>query len=209
MTPGRWQVEQGIAARFLKELEAGMNDCEWPQMRGLYEQWSEHGHLHGAFRLRIVYPPPFPDRDTQPRVYLENPPSNWVNTLDGHVFQNWRLCLGLALDSDIDFTKLDSGIKFFETIDTFLRLERIFQQDLKRAEITGVAAVWPGPQRSHGLLGIYESMQEWGEPSRNDPCPCGSGKKYKACHWLEIQRNKESLQRQHEAKQRERHPMKV
>ncbi|MCA1791452.1 MAG: SEC-C domain-containing protein, partial [Thioalkalivibrio sp.] len=19
-------------------------------------------------------------------------------------------------------------------------------------------------------------------PSRNDPCPCGSGKKYKACH---------------------------
>jgi len=24
---------------------------------------------------------------------------------------------------------------------------------------------------------------------RNDPCPCGSGKKYKKCHWLEDQRN--------------------
>ncbi|MDO5706169.1 MAG: SEC-C metal-binding domain-containing protein, partial [Paracoccus sp. (in: a-proteobacteria)] len=22
----------------------------------------------------------------------------------------------------------------------------------------------------------------WGNPSRNDPCPCGSGKKFKHCH---------------------------
>jgi preprotein translocase subunit SecA len=22
----------------------------------------------------------------------------------------------------------------------------------------------------------------WGKVSRNDPCPCGSGKKYKHCH---------------------------
>jgi hypothetical protein len=22
------------------------------------------------------------------------------------------------------------------------------------------------------------------KPGRNDPCPCGSGKKYKHCHWL-------------------------
>ena len=24
--------------------------------------------------------------------------------------------------------------------------------------------------------------------TRNEPCPCGSGKKYKQCHWTEIQR---------------------
>jgi len=23
---------------------------------------------------------------------------------------------------------------------------------------------------------------EWGHVGRNDPCPCGSGKKFKACH---------------------------
>ncbi|MFV0302606.1 MAG: SEC-C metal-binding domain-containing protein, partial [Paracoccus sp. (in: a-proteobacteria)] len=22
----------------------------------------------------------------------------------------------------------------------------------------------------------------WGNPSRNDPCPCGSGRKFKHCH---------------------------
>lgn len=26
------------------------------------------------------------------------------------------------------------------------------------------------------------------ETGRNDPCPCGSGEKYKACHWVEDQR---------------------
>ena len=25
---------------------------------------------------------------------------------------------------------------------------------------------------------------------RNDPCPCGSGKKYKRCHWEEDQQNR-------------------
>ena len=26
-------------------------------------------------------------------------------------------------------------------------------------------------------------------PGRNDPCPCGSGKKFKDCHYLEVQKN--------------------
>ncbi len=32
-------------------------------------------------------------------------------------------------------------------------------------------------------LGLYENafMDDEPEPSRNDPCPCGSGKKYKRC----------------------------
>lgn len=203
VTPERWQIEQDVASRFLKDLEVGVNDHGWPQLRGLYEQLSEHGHLYGAFRLRIVYPPLFPSRNTQPRVTLENPPATWVNTLDGHVYPDWGLCLGVALDGDIDFTLADAGIRLFEVIDTFLRLERIFQQDLRRALITGIEAAWPGPQRSHGLLGMYESMQERGEPGRNQPCPCGSGDKYKNCHWSDIQNNKELLRRRYAAQQRE------
>ena len=27
-----------------------------------------------------------------------------------------------------------------------------------------------------------EDPATWGEPGRNDPCPCGSGKKFKHCH---------------------------
>ena len=28
-----------------------------------------------------------------------------------------------------------------------------------------------------------EPIQTEGKPKRNDPCPCGSGKKYKQCCW--------------------------
>ena len=27
-----------------------------------------------------------------------------------------------------------------------------------------------------------ETVRKEAEPGRNDPCPCGSGKKYKKCH---------------------------
>ena len=27
-----------------------------------------------------------------------------------------------------------------------------------------------------------QDPQSWGEVGRNEPCPCGSGKKYKHCH---------------------------
>lgn len=28
-------------------------------------------------------------------------------------------------------------------------------------------------------------LRRQGLSGRNDPCPCGSGRKYKHCHWLE------------------------
>ncbi|MDP1577457.1 MAG: SEC-C metal-binding domain-containing protein [Cypionkella sp.] len=33
------------------------------------------------------------------------------------------------------------------------------------------------------LAGFVESdPTTWGDPGRNDPCPCGSGQRFKACH---------------------------
>ncbi|MDG1769044.1 MAG: SEC-C metal-binding domain-containing protein, partial [Yoonia sp.] len=29
---------------------------------------------------------------------------------------------------------------------------------------------------------VEDDPTTWGTPSRNDPCPCGSGKKFKHCH---------------------------
>jgi len=33
----------------------------------------------------------------------------------------------------------------------------------------------------------------WDKVGRNDPCPCGSGKKFKNCHYLEIQRQRQTV----------------
>jgi preprotein translocase subunit SecA len=32
---------------------------------------------------------------------------------------------------------------------------------------------------------IAGDPNSWGKISRNDPCPCGSGKKYKHCHGID------------------------
>ena len=29
---------------------------------------------------------------------------------------------------------------------------------------------------------VEEDPATWGNPGRNEPCPCGSGKKFKHCH---------------------------
>lgn len=41
----------------------------------------------------------------------------------------------------------------------------------------------PPPDRGPG-----ESERRLAETGRNEPCPCGSGRKYKDCHWIEDQR---------------------
>ncbi|MEJ2023096.1 MAG: SEC-C metal-binding domain-containing protein, partial [Maritimibacter sp.] len=39
------------------------------------------------------------------------------------------------------------------------------------------------PPAGTPLAGFDENNPEsWGNPGRNDPCPCGSGKKFKHCH---------------------------
>jgi preprotein translocase subunit SecA len=46
-----------------------------------------------------------------------------------------------------------------------------------------VAAAAQGQARVPTLAGFDESdPATWGNPGRNDPCPCGSGEKFKHCH---------------------------
>ena len=44
------------------------------------------------------------------------------------------------------------------------------------------AATTPRPARVGGDDAIKQVKREEPKVGRNDPCPCGSGKKYKKCH---------------------------
>jgi preprotein translocase subunit SecA len=44
----------------------------------------------------------------------------------------------------------------------------------------GDIAVQMGPERDP------ERPSTWGKVGRNEPCPCGSGKKYKQCHGMVV-----------------------
>src|SRR5262249_33080522 len=94
---------------------------------------------------------------------------------------DWSLCLFVPGESGIDFGRHDSLNDLFAVAQTFLFKEYLYQQALAREAVTGERAVWPGEARSHGLAGIAEAVRAKGWVGRNEPCPCGSGKKFKAC----------------------------
>jgi preprotein translocase subunit SecA len=51
----------------------------------------------------------------------------------------------------------------------------------ERAEQIG-NVTYSAPDESGEPQTVAAGQQDWGLVGRNDPCPCGSGKKYKQCH---------------------------
>ncbi|MEM8576530.1 MAG: preprotein translocase subunit SecA [Pseudomonadota bacterium] len=63
--------------------------------------------------------------------------------------------------------------------------ERMEAQKAQQAELerAAMAASLPEPTEKAKAKGFDENdPTTWGNPGRNDPCPCGSGKKFKHCH---------------------------
>ncbi|WP_449240104.1 SEC-C metal-binding domain-containing protein [Candidatus Rhodobacter oscarellae] len=62
------------------------------------------------------------------------------------------------------------------------------QRALQQAQATATpnadaAAEGENPGFPNAIAGFNESdPTTWGNPGRNDLCPCGSGKKFKHCH---------------------------
>ncbi len=52
----------------------------------------------------------------------------------------------------------------------------------RRADPLGGLAAAPQPARTGGDDVIKTVRRDEPKVGRNDPCPCGSGKKYKKCH---------------------------
>jgi len=123
----------------------------------------------------------FPNRGQTPKAMLLSHRDRWQRGGDSHINSDWSLCLFVPGECGIDFRRADSMQMMFGVMHTFLFKERLYQQALARQAITGERAVWPGEARSHGLSGIAEVLREKGRIGRNEPCPCGSGKKFKAC----------------------------
>ena len=185
--PERWKQEQAIAATVLHDCENEIDDNRTAIIHGIFDVYSEHRHIYESVRLRIEYPASFPERNQPPSVYLESHRNHWKNTADSHIEKNWRLCLFVPSESGIDFFDSASLNYLFAIIQTFLFKQRIYQKRLDKSWLTGTLAKWPGEDRSHGEQGILEAIQAKGYPGRNDPCPCGSGKKYKQCHLQKFQ----------------------
>jgi len=178
----RWNIEQQVASTYMADVCVGIDQQQRAFLVGSVSLRSGHGHLRDTVRVRIVYPPRFPDRGRFPSVYLESHREQWKNISGSHIEADWRLCLFVPGESGIDFGHKDSLVHLLECLRTFLFKEVVYQRDLRMEAVTGKPPVWPGKARSHGVAGIKEMVTDQGGVGRNAPCPCGSGKKFKHCH---------------------------
>ena len=116
-----------------------------------------------------------------------------VPIIDLHIYpHNRACCLGLKYRDSQQLCVEDFLYEL--VIPFFYRLSYTdkFGIDRARTELWG--------EYSHGNKGQMEHFLEImnivrHNPGRNDPCPCGGGKKYKKCHRGEVESLKSSLRR--------------
>ena len=118
------------------------------------------------------------------RAYAQRDPLNEYKTESFQLFEN--LLDGLRTD----VTKKLSAVRpLSEEEQKAMMAQVIEQQRQAAAAAAGVSAVaanpTPGAAAAAGAPrdGFDEAdPKTWGNPARNDSCPCGSGKKFKHCH---------------------------
>ncbi|GIT92739.1 protein translocase subunit SecA [Jannaschia pagri] len=117
------------------------------------------------------------------RGYAQRDPLNEYKT------ESFQLFEGMLDSLRTDVTKKLSQIRPMTEDERKAMLEQLVAQQRAAA---GVAAPQPSPQpvpagaqapSGQARPGFVEDdPSTWGNPGRNDPCPCGSGKKFKHCH---------------------------
>ena len=108
-----------------------------------------------------------------------------VETIDLHFFPNGAACLGLQLLADRRTTLKEFMDEL--VVPFFYRLAFTALHGLAASRDT----LWA--EYSHGEQGLREYLADVDRIAahglgRNDPCACGSGRKYKRCHLGEVDR---------------------
>ncbi len=186
--PERWEGEQRIGRQLLEGCHTGIGDGAVAFLEGLFHVRSQHGHRYETVTIRVEYPVNFPERGTTPKVILLSHRDRWRQGGDSHINTDWSLCLFVPGESGIEFGRADSLNDLFSVLHTFLFKEHVYQQALGKQVLPGPKADWPGEARSHGYAGIAEAVRGKGKVGRNEPCPCGSGRKFKVCCMPQIRR---------------------
>ncbi|HEU5351083.1 MAG TPA: preprotein translocase subunit SecA [Terracidiphilus sp.] len=116
------------------------------------------------FRMQILGPDGRPI-DAAPRPQRAVPPAPSVSSADQPLFSNGHPPADIPIPTRQPSTTIDAIEKEFH---------RKKQRELEAATRAGGGEAAPPTQRRSGE-----------KVGRNDPCPCGSGKKYKKCHGAE------------------------
>ena len=114
------------------------------------------------------------------RGYAQRDPLNEYKT------EAFQLFEGMLDGLRADVSKKLAQIRPISDEERQAMVEQLLAQ--QRARQRTVAAAQPQPVTEPAAAGqpdagfVEDDPSTWGSPGRNDPCPCGSGKKFKHCH---------------------------
>jgi len=93
--------------------------------------------------------------------------------------ESFQLFEGMLDSLRTDVTQVLSRIRLPTEEEQRAQLEQMMQQQAA-LQAAGAAAGQPAVDPKTGF--DEDDRETWGNPGRNDSCPCGSGKKFKHCH---------------------------
>jgi len=144
----------------------------------------ETGEELGPFRIRVYFQRGYYERLSRPEFYLVSHHSEWTQSFDSHIEHDWKLCLSLEIETEINLKNPDAFGNFLERLGSFLVDASIYQGELK--ELGPILAKWPGKERDHDEKGFISAIAGKVE-SLNTLCPCGRNETFNKCHgkWVD------------------------
>jgi preprotein translocase subunit SecA len=109
------------------------------------------------------------------RGYAQRDPLNEYKTESFTLFES--MLNGLRLDVTQQLSRIRP---LSEEERAEMMRQMIAQQQMLAGAQAAAAAASAAPAAAAGFNA--EDPSTWGNPGRNDPCPCGSGEKFKHCH---------------------------
>ncbi|MFO6465239.1 preprotein translocase subunit SecA [Jannaschia sp. KMU-145] len=115
------------------------------------------------------------------RGYAQRDPLNEYKTEGFQLFET-------MLDSlRVEVTKKLAQIRPLSEDERKAMMEQLIAQQRQQQEAVAAAQPQPVTEPAAAAAGaapgfVEDDPSTWGDPGRNEPCPCGSGKKFKHCH---------------------------
>jgi preprotein translocase subunit SecA len=188
-----WADEDGVDQEVMRErlykasdeaMAAKAAQFGPEQMRGIEKQvllqtidakWREHLLRLEHLRSVIGF-----------RGYAQRDPLNEYKT------EAFQLFEGLLDGLRVEVTKKLAQIRPLSDEERKAMMEQLLAQQKAQAAAVDKAQARPVPEPAGAAAAagaatvtsgfVEEDRSTWGTPGRNEPCPCGSGKKFKHCH---------------------------
>jgi preprotein translocase subunit SecA len=118
------------------------------------------------------------------RGYAQRDPLNEYKTESFQLFEGMLDSLRADVSSKLARIQPLTPEQQAEIIRQLQAQQAAAQRELETATADGPGAAVPDADRPTPLVQGFDETDPgtWGNPGRNDPCPCGSGKKFKHCH---------------------------